>query len=180
MLPEVARISYFGSLGPTHMDSCADCPDPTPSATNYCCRLGWSFGSLPNSGLGISPGQFPGMICRWPRSVTFSEVRDGLSNTVAVGERDLRRGAGTWVGNRNPWGTCIHGSYYGKGRVSKRINDDDTRDCDTCWEGFSSQHAGGAHFVMCDGSTHTLQQTIDGTLFENLATIAGSEVTVLP
>ena len=85
-LPEVAKISYFGSMGPTHMGSCGDCPDPTPSASNYCCRLSWFFGSFEKADLGVSPGQFPGMICRWPRSIKFSAVRDGLSNTLLVGE----------------------------------------------------------------------------------------------
>ena len=53
-LVEVAKISYFGSLGPAHMDSCADCPNGTPGADNYCCRPSWSFGSLPNTSLGMS------------------------------------------------------------------------------------------------------------------------------
>lgn len=38
--------------------------------------------------------------------------------------------------------------------------------------GFSSQHPGGAQFVLADGSVHFLSEDIDQTLHEHLSTMA--------
>jgi prepilin-type processing-associated H-X9-DG protein len=42
---------------------------------------------------------------------------------------------------------------------------------------FGSFHSGGAQFCFADGSVQMLSNEIDYTLFEDLATIAGQEVT---
>ena len=175
-LPEVARISYFGSMGPTHMDSCADCPDGTPSATNYCCRMAWSFGSHSNGGLGISSGQFPGMICRWPRSVRFAEVRDGLSNTFLVGETlsEQCNFNGAYVNNFSVSSTSIALN------ILESDNGLNTTPALTKSCGFKSFHPGGAMFVMGDGSVHFISESIDYQLYNELGSRAGGEVASLP
>lgn len=176
-LPEVARISYFGSLGPAHVDSCADCPDQTPRATNYCCRKSWSFGSLPNAALGISPGDFPGMICRWPRSVTFAHVKDGLSNTFLVGETVSTQCGfnGAYVNNFQVTSTAIALNI-----LESDFGDNSTGGLTTAC-GFKSMHPGGAQFVMADGSVHFIPETIDYRLFNELGSRASGEgVTLTP
>ncbi len=96
------------------------------------------------------------------RTLSISEIRDGTSNTLAAGERDLRCGAATWVGNRNPGGRGVFGMYYGSGRISIRVNHpDDSNNHDSCYEGFSSQHPGGALFLFCDGSVHFLSEHLE-------------------
>lgn len=176
VLPEVARTSYFGSMGPTHMDSCADCPDPTPSAINYCCRLGWSFGSLANVGLGISPGQFPGMFGRWRRSVSFGEVRDGLSNTLLVGETISNQCSfnGAFVNNFSVSSTSIAIN------ILKSDNGDVHTPALTKSCGFKSLHPGGAMFVLADGSVHLITESIDYRLYNELGSRAGGEPSFLP
>jgi prepilin-type N-terminal cleavage/methylation domain-containing protein len=170
-LPVVVRISYFGSMGPTHMGSCGDCPDPTPSASNYCCRLSWNFGSLAHDGLGVSAGQFPGMICRHPRSIEFREVTDGLSKTFLVGETISDH-------------CCFNGAYATNFSVSSTVimlnllvrdYDDYTRAC-----GFKSMHPGGAQFVMGDGSVHFISESIDYRLYNELGSRAGGESVSIP
>src|SRR5205085_11825284 len=47
----------------------------------------------------------------------FADVTDGLSQTLAVGERDFRCRAGVWAGSRNPPGPDMWGSYFIRGRV---------------------------------------------------------------
>lgn len=45
---------------------------------------------------------------------------------------------------------------------------------------FGSDHPGGTHFAMADASVHFLPDEIDFTVFEDLATIAGGEVSRWP
>ena len=173
-VPEVAKISYFGSMGPTHMGTCADCPDPTPNDSNYCCRLSWNFGSQANAGLDVSVGQFPGMICRWPRSIKFSAVRDGLSNTLLVGETI-------------PDHCCFNGAYVNNFTVTSTaivlnllVPDDGSGDDYPVACGFKSMHPGGAHFVMGDGSVHFISESIDYRLYNELGSRAGDEPVSIP
>ena len=173
-VPEVAKISYFGSMGPTHMGNCADCPDPTPSASNYCCRLSWFFGSFEKANLGVSAGQFPGLICRWPRSIKFSAVRDGLSNTLLVGETIPEHCSfnGAYVNNFSVSSTAI--------ALNLLEEDDGSGDDYDIACGFKSMHPGGAQFVMGDGSVHFISESIDYKLYNELGSRAGGESVSIP
>ena len=44
---------------------------------------------------------------------------------------------------------------------------------------FSSSHIGGVVFLLCDGSTHFVRDTIEYSLFKALGTRAGGEVASL-
>jgi prepilin-type N-terminal cleavage/methylation domain-containing protein len=175
-LPQVAKLSYVGSMGPTHMDSCADCVDPTPGAANYCCRMGWSFGSLPNGGLGITAGTFPGMICRHPVSITFDDVRDGLTNTFLVGETvpDQCGFNGAYANNFCVSSTSIILNLL-QGDNGNNSGPALAKAC-----GFKSLHPGGAQFILGDGSVHFISETIDYKLYNELGSRNGGEVVTLP
>lgn len=84
--------------------------------------------------------------------VRIAQITDGTTNTFMLGERDYRCLAGSWIGARRGNGSGLRGSYYVVGRGSIQLNDPRTGAQDTCTEGFSSQHSGGGHFAMCDGS----------------------------
>jgi prepilin-type processing-associated H-X9-DG protein len=98
--------------------------------------------------------------------VAFKDVRDGTSNTFAVGERDtdLCR-SGTWVGVRNADGTGSRGVYTAVAWARPIINAPDPPygwgSDRGCGEGFSSLHPGGAQFALCDGSVKFISETID-------------------
>ncbi|MEP3481579.1 MAG: DUF1559 domain-containing protein [Fuerstiella sp.] len=93
--------------------------------------------------------------------VKFRDITDGTSNTLAVGERDERCGAGSWIGNRAPRGGGTRGADYTFGRVSVALNDPISAGAANCTDGFSSLHTGGAQFVLADGSVRFISENID-------------------
>jgi len=121
---------------------------------------------------------------------TFRMILDGTSNTLVIGERqyaywDWMSGA-TRVGdpptsicmdaaknvrypvNADPW---QFGFFVGDTRAPagapKTMLLNDTQ--------FGSEHAGGAQFAFADGSVRMLSETIDFTVYQDLATKDGSE-----
>ena len=102
----------------------------------------------------------------------FADVLDGLSNTLAVGERSSRLGGTTWVG-------MVHGASEAMGRI--------VGSCDHVpnhptghFEDFSSYHATGAHFVLADGSVRLIGSNIEHVVYQALATRSGGEPVSLP
>jgi prepilin-type N-terminal cleavage/methylation domain-containing protein/prepilin-type processing-associated H-X9-DG protein len=122
--------------------------------------------------------------------VRFADVRDGLSNTLMVGERppssDLRLGwwYGGWGQMKTASGDCVLGVrelvfYYPecpKGPyqyVPGSINEF----CDSFH--FWSLHPGGANFAFCDGTVRYLAYSANA-IMPALATREGGETTTLP
>jgi prepilin-type N-terminal cleavage/methylation domain-containing protein/prepilin-type processing-associated H-X9-DG protein len=127
----------------------------------------------------------------FPESRTsINKIQDGTSHTLAVGERTYMLSTwmtgAMWSGNK-PKTICNSSSSnlrypinasrtqfgYHKGdnaappgaRKTMLTND----------LNFDSFHPDGAQFCFADGSVHMLSETIDFTLLEDMATIAGNE-----
>jgi prepilin-type N-terminal cleavage/methylation domain-containing protein/prepilin-type processing-associated H-X9-DG protein len=172
-----AMLSYTASMGPTHPDNCPLCPDKTPSPTNWCCQ-GCNFGSY-GAGCSVSDGTFSGMFGRWPKSISLDDVKDGLTNTIMVGE--TLPGHYVWNGAFCPnfpvSGMSVPintmeqdgGVHGGHGLMLWAIA-----------SGYKSLHPGGANFCLGDGSVHFFSETIDHQLYANLGTRTGREVVTLP
>jgi prepilin-type N-terminal cleavage/methylation domain-containing protein len=92
--------------------------------------------------------------------IKLRDMLDGPSNTIFVGEREERCGAGSWIGNRNLDGNGVHGNDYCLARMRPPINDPINTGNDNCTDGFSSVHEGGAHFLMGDGRVVFLSENI--------------------
>jgi len=86
------------------------------------------------------------------------DVIDGTTNTLFVGERDADCRAGVWIGVRNYQGNGNVGNRQHLGRTFFKINHPNAGNCE---QGFSSPHAGGAQFVLVDGSVRFINENIN-------------------
>lgn len=102
---------------------------------------------------------------------------DGMSNTVAIGER-FRNSTAT-INPRNRQYHCIgspnaqnqHSSFAG---TVATINDRTTDN--KGYAGFHSSHTGGVHFLLMDGSVRFVSENIAMTTRNALATITSGDI----
>lgn len=128
--------------------------------------------------------------------VSAGDVTDGTSNSLMVGERTIVDTTEWWTlgaswyrrnGSSAPDSVCVAASKHvvwpinvlESGRVAW-IRD---RDAPAVLRkvlgnelAFGSEHPGGAHFLLADGSVHFLDESLDLNVYRNLATRAGGEV----
>jgi prepilin-type N-terminal cleavage/methylation domain-containing protein/prepilin-type processing-associated H-X9-DG protein len=128
-------------------------------------------------------------------AVRFSEITDGLSQTLLVGERSIQmikgRGQATWVGavpgaqfwscdstaigDPDASGPCVKedGSGMTLGHTGEGHGPGDPfSDVNQ----FISRHGRGANFVFCDGHVRYLNSSMDYPTYKALSTRAFSEV----
>ena len=118
--------------------------------------------------------------------VTFRDITDGLSQTIAVGERSHRLGEATWTGSvtgallagdpSDGIGQVVpeHGSGMVLGHAGERHGPGDPR---SDANQFYSRHSGGGvHFLFADGHVSSLGTSLDYHTYTALATRAGGEV----
>ena len=120
---------------------------------------------------------------RAPASV--GAIKDGLSNTLAVGEMASR----TYSSRRTFW-AYTYTSYNKSTLVPQpRTFLADYQQCvdigggngsNPCKRGWGSYHPGGLQFLMADGAVRLVQSSIDLELMSQMATIAGEEAATLP
>jgi prepilin-type processing-associated H-X9-DG protein len=120
--------------------------------------------------------------------IQFSEILDGLSNTLCFGERppnERGHGYGAWLGSQNALAATI-GVYETSDSLKgnedlvncERLqfgfgNDDRGTRCN--WTHHWSFHPAGANFARCDGSVKFVPYSIDNDVLCALATRAGGE-----
>ena len=99
----------------------------------------------------------------------FSQITDGLSKTLMLGETLPAQCAygGTWAANFSLASTSIPLNTF---ETCPRPPGCHNRGC-----GFKSEHEGGANFVMGDNSVHFLAEDIDYRVYNAMGTRAGSE-----
>ncbi|MFN0020302.1 MAG: DUF1559 domain-containing protein [Pirellulaceae bacterium] len=102
----------------------------------------------------------------------LSDLSDGLSNTLIVGERQSRLGGSTWTG-------VIPGANNAKARIVG-IGDHTPNHPDHHFDDFTSKHPTGVHFLMGDGSVKRLSDTIHMDVYRALITRNGNEVAQIP
>ena len=102
-----------------------------------------------NSGFGRTT--YVGTAEMFTRAIRSEDIKDGDSNTIAMGESLADHG---WALPRTA--SCSVGPNRGGS--------------------FSSEHPSGTNFVFCDVSVHFIGDHIDPSTFRALCTIAGREV----
>ena len=130
----------------------------------------------PNYGMTPRPAPQNGMFYNISSTRT-RDVTDGLSGTMAVGERGIDP-------TRNFGGNLCAGfegdPYIPTGSgFSAPIFPLDAN-YQTNQSHFFSYHAGGAHFLFGDGSVRFLSYSVDYPTFKSMSTRGGSEVANLP
>jgi len=118
------------------------------------------------------------------RGTTHAEIRDGLSSTILLGELQrlwvstlLHEGVTGGAAGRSQDGWAVGGvsvgfsTYFGPqdpvvhpGGINNGF-----------FENPGSEHPGGAHFTMADGSAHFISDNVDRAVFEALGSRAGGE-----
>jgi len=104
----------------------------------------------------------------------FAHIRDGLSNTLMIGERSSFLGYSTWTGVV-PDGAEAMDRIVGICDLPPNPNPDDY-DEEGEMDDFSSYHVKGTQFLFADGSVKWIDQDIDVNIYHALATRTGGEV----
>jgi prepilin-type N-terminal cleavage/methylation domain-containing protein/prepilin-type processing-associated H-X9-DG protein len=150
---------YYGVLG--------------PKGTNPATGLAYDWDNRGSHGGFARQGLF-----KQETPTRVSEVTDGTSNTLAVGEI-------SWVNHitGTRYRTWIRGCHNSTACSSARnvVNAINTPGIATFDDiAFGSHHPGGANFCMGDGSVHFLSQNINLNVYRSLASRNGTEVAALP
>ena len=159
---------YAGSLGPSHArGTCQLCPtnatwgtSATPSRTNPCCN-----GNPGDAGHLGKDGYFPGFFGNNPVRITFDDCRDGLSNTILLGETLPAETVHNGIYVTNPM-TVLLSTPINTFALPGEIVPDGGHDSgagaaiDHRVNGIKSRHSGGAMVAMADGSTQFLSETM--------------------
>jgi prepilin-type N-terminal cleavage/methylation domain-containing protein len=102
------------------------------------------------------------------KSFRLSDLRDGLSNTFIVGERDSKFSPSTWLG-------VFAGAAHAPGRIVAVAENPPNSSTNPGFT-FSSFHPTGTHFLAADGSVKLISETIEMSTYHALCTRAGGEI----
>ena len=121
----------------------------------------------------LSGGRVSGVFSHFAWAAKMKDIRDGSSNTIAMGE--VRPRCENHV--RDGW-MAENALYTGTGiQINFNTCEGEPGSGSGCnqytgqWgasQGFKSVHVGGAHFLLCDGSVHFLSENIDMVTYQAL------------
>ena len=168
---------YHGVAGPvgTNPATGSAYPHVTSSAFHPQCSAGGS----------IQPGERGGFaqggVLFVDSQVAIAAIRDGASNTLAIGERPMGEtswlagtsNALTWPCDGAAFKNLLHPINHVIPAGTVPIAGGNSRP-------FGSRHPGGAQFVFCDGAVRFLAETTELPVLQAFASRAGRETVTLP
>ena len=95
------------------------------------------------------------------RRIRFADLRRGLSHTIMIGERTMAMVPSTWLG------VDLRGEDAACRITGSAMTSPNCEPCDECE--FSSRHPGGSNFLYADGRVELVTDSIDQTLYRELA-----------
>ncbi|GAA4423953.1 DUF1559 domain-containing protein [Bremerella cremea] len=172
-----AKSNYLGCMGSNYGGTAPNMPSAYPWNTGV--EGGQSPGSLGRNYWGVSQNGVFGADGNntetWMRR--FSDITDGTSNTIAIGEVSVSEHVTTsnvtdtrfpiWAGAN---GFCC--AMRRLGGVLRMANSQfyiNRRLGDASDQSFGSQHPGGAQFVFCDGSVKFVSENINTDIYSYMA-----------
>ncbi|WP_339731762.1 DUF1559 domain-containing protein [uncultured Gimesia sp.] len=114
------------------------------------------------------------------RTTKMRDITDGTSNTFLIGETDFTPQGKPSDSYGSVWGYGYIGYTYGN--TFHPFNKHNVADSDLFfyYGAFRSQHTGGAHFAMADGSVRFFSENINNELYRELSTRSGGEIVEVP
>jgi prepilin-type N-terminal cleavage/methylation domain-containing protein len=158
-----AHSNYGTSLGAQRMSSNG----------SWCLLYEGHINGPTGHGSSNAPTNISGVFSRFFWAARFADITDGTSNTIAMGEIRPRcsdhhrqgwfHGNALWTATTAPinFPTCEGEPQY-QANSCYAMNNWQTS------QGFKSKHPGGAQFVLCDGSTRFISETINYQTYQYL------------
>ena len=118
-----------------------------------------------------------------PLGITLRKATDGLSKTLAVGERSASNYAAVWAGSGHVGFFNSSSAARSLGRAFYLINFDWINGGGSSSDqgkGFSSGHIGGAQFLYLDNSVQFISESIDKNRLADICNRADGKNYVLP
>ena len=165
---QYSRSNYPGCFGSEHM-----------AGHDHASAAGWlmswvgTVALLSGDDEGLEPGEGNGIFfaggANGENAVSFRDVRDGLSKTIMIGERDSRLGGSVWIGR----GDGLEAAMSRVIGVGEHVFNSGG---EAHFEDFFSSHPGGVSFVFADGHVAFLSDGMSDALFASLCSRSGGEV----
>jgi len=166
----IATSNYIGCTG-TDFQEPFKSLNTSDSATYYGAPFrdydtgGIFFGVLDRTATGTPANYATTGAGRGPDGVKNQQIRDGLSKTLAVGERGMMNRAAVWAGagSANGFGPQEIGRTLGRPGFTLNWDYMAAGDPANPGKGFDSAHKQGVQFVFADGAVTFLMDNLTGT-----------------